>query len=43
VDAIGFGGRRSGAALYAESSGVVAAAGGGTVRSGWPRVQMVRD
>jgi hypothetical protein len=33
----------SGAALYAEFSDVVAAVGGGTVRSGEPRVQRVCD
>jgi hypothetical protein len=40
VDAIGLGGRRSGAVLYAESSGVVVAVGGETVWTGWPRVQI---
>jgi hypothetical protein len=39
VDAIGLGGRRSGAVLYAESSGVGVAVGGETVWTGWPRVQ----
>jgi hypothetical protein len=43
VDAIGLGGRRSGAALYAESSGEVVAVGGGTVWTGQPRVQTGRD
>jgi hypothetical protein len=40
VDAIGLGRRRSGAALYAESSGVVVAVGGETVWTGWPQVQI---
>jgi hypothetical protein len=40
VDAIGLGGRRSGAVLYAASSGVVVAIGGVTVWIGWPRVQI---
>jgi hypothetical protein len=39
VDAIGLGGRRSGAVLYAESSGVGVAVDGETVWMGWPRVQ----
>jgi hypothetical protein len=39
VDAIGLGGRRSGAVLYAESSGVGVAVGGETVWTGWPQVQ----
>jgi hypothetical protein len=43
VDVIGLGGRRSGAALYAESSGVVVAVGGKTVWTGRPRVQTGRD
>jgi hypothetical protein len=43
VNAIGLGGRCSGAALYAECSEVVVAVGGGTVRSGRPRVQTGRD
>jgi hypothetical protein len=42
VGAIGLGGRFSGAALYAECSDVVVAVGGGTVRSGWSRVQFGR-
>jgi hypothetical protein len=36
---IGLGGRRSGAVLYAESSGVGVAIGGETVWTGWPQVQ----
>jgi hypothetical protein len=40
VDVIGLGGRRSGAVLYAESSGVVVAIGGEMVWMGWPRVQI---
>jgi hypothetical protein len=43
VDAIGLGGRRFGAALYAESSGEVVAVSGGTVWTGRPRVQTGRD
>jgi hypothetical protein len=39
VDAIGLGGRRSRAVLYAESSGVGVAIGGETVWTGGPRVQ----
>jgi hypothetical protein len=38
-EAIGLGGRRSGAVLYAESSGVGVVVGGETVWMGWPRVQ----
>jgi hypothetical protein len=38
VDAIGLGGRRSGAVLYTESSGVVVAVGGEMVWTRWPRV-----
>jgi hypothetical protein len=43
VDAIGLGGRRSGAALYAESSGEVVAVGGGMVWTGRPQVQTRHD
>jgi hypothetical protein len=39
VEAIGLGGRRSGAVLYAESSSVGVAVGGETVWTEWPRVQ----
>jgi hypothetical protein len=43
VDAIGLGGRCSGAALYAESSSGVVAVGGEAVWTGRPRVQIGRD
>jgi hypothetical protein len=38
-EVIGLGGRRSGAVLYAESSGVGVAVGGETVWTGCPQVQ----